>query len=214
MLPDVLTGAGLAFLSLFPVVNPVGNLPAFVTLTEGDEPRHRHRQALRTAVWVFALLALFALAGTALLEALGISLPALQVAGGLVVAHAGFGMVSPRERLSDQEQQHGKAKADVSFSPMAMPLLSGPGALGVVIGLSARGHGIGSRLGVVAGALAIALLVAVVLRLGQPLVDRLGPTGVGALTRIFGFLILAIGVELLAHGALALAPGLGGRLAG
>lgn len=211
MLHDVLTGAGLAFLTLFPVVNPVGNLPAFVTLTEGDEPRHRHRQALRTGVWVFGLLALFALAGTALLHALGIGLSALQVAGGLVVAHAGFGMVSPRERLSTDEQDHAQAKPDVSFSPMAMPLLAGPGALGVVIGISARGHGLGSRLGVVLGALAIAVLVVVVLRLGQPLVDRLGPTGVGALTRIFGFLILAIGVELLAHGVLDLAPGLGRR---
>lgn len=205
---ELLLAAGLGFVSLFPVVNPIGNLPAFVALTEGDEPHHRHRQALRTALNVFALLATFALLGTLLLHALGITLAALQIAGGIVVAHAGFGMVSPRARLTDGEQEHARDKVDVSFSPMAMPLLSGPGALGVVIALSARSHTVTSTAGLLVAVAAIAVLIYVVLRLGPPLVDRLGPTGIGALTRIFGFLILAIGVELVAHGVLALAPGL------
>lgn len=156
---------------------------------------------------MFAILTVFALLGSLVLEGLGISLPALQIAGGLVVAHSGFGMIAPRESFSEEEKQHAATKADVSFSPMALPLVAGPGAIGVVIALAARHPGVAERAGIVAGVAVVALLVAVLLRYGTPLVERLGPTGIGALTRVIGFLILAIGVELLVHGVLAVLPG-------
>ena len=197
--------------SLFPIMNPIGALPPFVGLTQGQPHADQRRQAVRTAISVFALLAVFALVGRPLLHALGITLPALQVGGGLVVAASGFGMVrggSGGGPVSSAEHDHAQAKPDVSFSPMAMPLLAGPGALGVVIALAARSSGAPAIGGLVLGALAMALLVGVLLTFGTPLVDRLGATGVGALTRIFGFLILAIGVELVSHGLLAVFPGL------
>lgn len=198
----------VTLLALFPVMNPVGNLPAFVGLTQGDDPATRHRQAYLTGGWIALLLTLFALAGRPLLHTLGISLPALQIGGGLIVAHAAFGMVTGQGRLTSEEHEHGRAKADVSFSPMAMPLLAGPGALGIVIALASRSRGTPAEAGIVAAGLVMAVVSVLVLRFGDPLVERLGPTGIGALTRIFGFLILAIGVELISHGVLALAPAL------
>jgi multiple antibiotic resistance protein len=198
----------VALLSLFPVINPIGNLPAFFALTAGDSAAHRRTQALRTAIYVVLLLTLFAVAGKAILHALGISLPALQIAGGLVVGHAAYGMVTTGPRLSPEEHAEGQAASDVSFSPMAMPLLSGPGSIGTVIALASRSAGVAPIVGIVLGALAMGLVVAATLILGGPLLAHLGPTGIAALTRIFGFLILAIAVELLAHGILALAPGL------
>ena len=89
------------------------------------------------------------------------------------------------------------------FSPMALPLVAGPGAIGVVIALSARHPSLLDRVGIVAAVAVVALVVGLLLRLGTPLVERLGPTGIGALTRVMGFLILAIGVELLVHGVQA-----------
>ncbi len=193
-----------ALVALLPITNPPGAVAAFAGLTSGQDPAQLRRTALRTGLYVAAILAVFGFLGSLVLEALGITLPALQIAGGLVVAHSGFGMVSPRVALTPQEQDHAATKTDISFSPMALPLIAGPGAIGVVIALGARDPGVEARVGIALAALGIGLLVWVCLRFGTPLVDRLGPTGIGALTRIMGFLILTIGVELVIHGVLAL----------
>jgi multiple antibiotic resistance protein len=196
-----ITGAAIA--ALVPIMNPLGGVAAFAALSADLSPKDAHRQAWRTAINVFAILAVFALVGSVVLKALGISLPALQIAGGLVVAHSGFAMLSPRPQLTDVEQAHANAKADISFSPMALPLIAGPGAIGVMIGLGARHPGLSNHLGLVGAALVMAVVIGVALRYGTPVVDRLGPAGIGALTRVMGFLILAIGVELFVHGVRA-----------
>jgi len=197
---DVATSA---FVALVPITNPLGAVAAFAGLTAGQEPQQVRRQAVMTGVYVCAILVAFALLGTVILHAFGITIPALQIAGGLVVAHSAFGMIVPRAPLTADEASHSSAKDDVSFSPMALPLVAGPGAIGVVIALVARGSGAGDRVGVACAAAAIGAVTALALRFGTPVIDRLGPSGVGALTRVMGFLILAIGVELVIHGVLA-----------
>ena len=200
---DVLHVAVAALAALLPITNPLGALAAFAGLTGSFDPAQVRRQAVLVGVYVAAILGVFALLGSFVLEGFGISLPALQIAGGIVVAHSGFGMIAPRESFSDAEKEHAATKADISFSPMALPLVAGPGAIGVVIALGARDPGIESRLAVVAAALVLGVVIAVLLRYATPWVEKLGPTGIGALTRIMGFLILAIGVELVTHGVLA-----------
>lgn len=192
------------FAALLPITNPLGAVATFAALTEGQEPARVRGQAWRTAADVAAVLVVFALLGTLLLNALGVSLASLQIAGGIVVGHAGFRMLVPSEQMNAPEQENARTKPDISFSPMALPLIAGPGAIGVVIALAARHPGVGARLAIVLGILAISLLIGATLRWGTPLVDRLGPTGTGALTRVMGFLILVIGVELGVHGIQAL----------
>lgn len=194
-----------AFAALLPITNPIGAVAVFAGLTVGQPAAQVRRQALRTGVYVFVILATFTLVGSLVLHAFGITIPALQIAGGLVVAHSGFGMIIQRDKLTATEQTHASAAADVSFSPMALPLVAGPGAIGLVIALVARNPGLEQRVGVLLGSFALAVLIAVTLRFGTPLVDRLGPTGIGALGRVMGFLILAIGVELALNGVLAVA---------
>lgn len=200
--------AGITVASLFPIMNPIGALPAFGALTAGDDKPTRRRQGDRAALFCGALLVVFAFAGKPLLHLLGIGLPALQIAGGIIVGHAAYTMVVQGPQLSPAEHAHGVAKPDVSFTPLAMPLLAGPGSIGVIIGLAGRTHGIAPLAGIALGAVAMALLVFAVFRVGEPVLERLGPSGIGALSRIFGFLILAIAVELVAHGVVALLPGL------
>jgi len=200
---DVVQVAVAALAALLPITNPLGALAAYAGLTGSFTPAEVRRQATMTAVYVFAILAVFALLGSLVLEAFGISLGALQIAGGLVVAHSGFGMIVPREGFTAAEKDHAATKEDVSFSPMALPLVAGPGAIGVVIALSARHPGIAERGAIVVAVAVLAVVIGLLLRFGTPLVARLGPTGIGALTRIIGFLILAIGVELVVHGVQA-----------
>ena len=103
-----------------------------------------------------------------------------------------------------EEAQHATTKPDVSFSPMALPLIAGPGSIGVVIALAARNTAIGFHVGIVLGIAVTAAIIALLLRYGTPWIDKLGATGVGAIVRIMGFLILVIGVELIIHGVRAL----------
>lgn len=195
------TGVALAALgALLPITNPVGALASYAGLTGGMDHAEIRRQAVRTGAYVFLILAVFTLFGSLVLSAFGITLGALQVAGGLVVGHAGFRMLSSSPQLSSGEKRDARVKTDVSFSPMALPLVAGPGAIGVVIALTARYDGWSARGGIVVSVAVISLLVALVLRFGTPVIERIGPTGIGALVRIMGFLILAIGVELVVHG--------------
>ncbi|GAB3866407.1 MarC family protein [Nocardioides maradonensis] len=196
--------AGAALVALLPITNPIGAVAAFAGLTSGDDPAQVRRQAPLVALYVFAILGVFALLGSLVLDAFGISLPALQIAGGLVVGHSGFGMLNQRAPITTPEADHAVAKTSVAFSPMALPLVAGPGAIGVVTALSARNPGVESRLALVVAAAGIAVVIGLALRFATPLIEKLGPSGVGALSRVMGFLILAIGVELVAHGVLAL----------
>ena len=209
--------AAMAFLlalgSLFPIMNPVAALPVFADLTEGRDARSRARTARTTGIAVLVILAVSAVVGRYLLEALGISVAALQVAGGLIVGGTGLAMVrGSSSRISPAEHSETTASSGaVGVVPMAIPMIAGPGAISAVIAITGREQGLLALLQILAAAVVMAALVFVVLRLGEPLLDRLGTTGIGVLTRIFGLIILAIAVELAATGLGQLFPGLAAR---
>ncbi|MFT8703922.1 MarC family protein [Bifidobacterium aquikefiricola] len=187
-------------LALFPIVNPAGAVAAYAGLTDGFAPREVRRQGARTGINVGIILVAFAVLGSLILNVFGLSLPAMQIAGGFVVANSGLGMLSPKQQLSQEENDHAKIKKDISFTPMALPLVAGPGAIGEVIGLSARYPSLEGHVALILAIVFLAVIIGALLMWGTPIVDRLGPTGIGALVRVIGFLILCIGVELMIHG--------------
>jgi multiple antibiotic resistance protein len=196
-LPD---SAVATFLALFPIVDPFGGVPVFFTLTAQWSPRDRRNTALKTALYVFGILVVFLFFGRFVLHFFGISLPVLKIAGGLIVANTAWGMVTSTARITPAENDEACTKEDISLNPLAMPLLSGPGAIGVVMALAASVDHWLAYVGMVIGIAAVALTVLLFLWLGGPLVRRLGPGAVGAINRIFGFLILAIAVQLVWNG--------------
>jgi len=200
VLQDLPTAATATFLALFPIVNPLGGIPLFFSLTADFTREERNGTAIRTAVYVLAILIVFMLFGRFVLNFFGISLPVLKIAGGLIVANTAWSMVTASSRITTEESHEALTKDDISLTPMAMPMLSGPGSIGVVMGLAAHADNFLAYLGMVIGIAAVALSVYLFLRLGGPLVKRLGPSGMGAVTRIFGFLILAIAVQLVWDG--------------
>lgn len=200
VIADLPTAATATFLALFPIVNPPGGVPMFFTLTGNFSREERSRTALRTALYVIAILVTFMLVGRFVLNFFGISLPVLKIAGGLIVANTAWGMVTASSRMTSEESSEALTKEDISLTPMAMPMLSGPGSIGVVMGLAAHANGFLAYAGMVIGIVALGLTVYMFLCLGGPLVKRLGPSGMGAITRIFGFLILAIAVQLVWDG--------------
>lgn len=192
--------AAATFLALFPIVDPFGGIPIFFSMTSSWSPADRLRTALKTALWVFIILATFLFFGRFVLFFFGISLPVLKIAGGLIVANTAWGMVTSQSRITAAESHEAKEKEDISLTPLAMPLMSGPGAIGVVMGLAAHVDSMASYMGMLIGIGAVALSVFLLFGLGGPLVRRLGPGAVGAINKIFGFLILAIAVQLVWDG--------------
>ncbi len=192
--------AAATFLALFPIVDPFGGIPIFFTMTSSWTPQERRRTAVKTGLWVFAILVTFHFFGRFVLHFFGISLPVLKIARGLIVANTAWGMVTSHARITPEESHEAEDKADISLTPLAMPLMSGPGAIGVVMALAANVDSAASYMGMVIGIAAIALTVLLFFWLGGPLVRRLGPNAVGAINKIFGFLILAIAVQLVWDG--------------
>ena len=208
-----------SFVTLLPIVNPIGNTPVFLAITESKTPQERHQIAQKVALYVFITLAIFLLLGGGILRFFGISLNVVRIAGGIVVFHAAWGMLNSDETMTTKEHQESRQKEDVAFFPMTMPLLAGPGAIAVTLGLSARAgeqtslHLLFSLLATLAAIIALVILVYCCLRASDWLFELLGETGTRTLTRIFGFLILAVGVQLLLSGlagwikTLSLPPG-------
>src|SRR6267143_4739478 len=200
VLHDLPSAAAATFLALFPIVNPLGGIPVFFTLTADFTPEERRRTALKTALYVIAILVTSMFFGRFVLNFFGISLSVLKIAGGLIVANTAWGMVTGSSRMTTAESSEALTKEDISLTPMAMPMLSGPGSIGVVMGLAAHVDSPTAYLGMVIGIIGLAISVYLFLRLGGPLVAQLGPSAVGAIVRIFGFLILAIAVQLIWDG--------------
>jgi len=192
--------AAATFLALFPIVDPFGGIPVFFTMTSTWTPQERHRTAFKTGMWVFVILVTFLFFGRFVLQFFGISLPVIKIAGGLIVANTAWGMVTSHARITPEESHEAREKEDISLTPLAMPLMSGPGAIGVVMALAAHVDNAAAYVGMVLGVAGIALSVALFFCLGGPLVRRLGPSAVGAINKIFGFLILAIAVQLVWNG--------------
>src|ERR1700726_3559249 len=151
-LPD---SAVATFLALFPIVDPFGGIPIFFTMTSDWSPRDRVRTAFKTGLWVFVILVTFLFFGRFALHFFGISLPVLKIAGGLIVANTAWGMVTGSSRMTTAESSEALTKEDISLTPMAMPLMSGPGAIGVVMALAATADHFLSYLGMVIGIVAL-----------------------------------------------------------
>lgn len=200
VLHDLPTAVLGTYLALFPIVNPFGGIPFFFALTTGYSQRDRNAAALKTAFYVFLILVFFLFLGRFVLIFFGLSLPVLRIAGGIIVAHSAWTMVTGESRVTPAEDSEATTKEDIALTPMAMPMLSGPGSIGVVIGMAATTGNWFSYIGMVIAIAALGFTVFLFLRLGGPLVAKLGPGAIGAINRIFGFLILSIAVQLIWDG--------------
>jgi len=198
----------LALASLFPLLNPFAALPLFSQLTSGMDRVTRNRTARTAAIAVLVILIVAVVGGRYLLEGLGVSLPALQVAGGIVVGATARMVIGADTRVTPSVQlTEGPVQStSVGVVPLAIPMIAGPGAISVSIALVGRFDDVFSTLWILLAAAVMAVIVWVVLRFGQPLLKRLGTTGIGVLTRVFGLVILAIAVQLVAEGTTQLFP--------
>ena len=198
MISDWLTTILATFAGLLPIANPFSTAVVFLALTARLSEDDRERQALLASLYALGVLWVFLFAGALIMSFFGISIPALRVAGGLIVARVGFGMLSPQE--PDTTPESPPARLDIAFTPLAVPMLSGPGSIAVTIGMAAGAETVSDY---VAIAIGIALVVVVswgILRSARAVKRLLGEQGIDALTRIMGFLLVCIGVQFVGIG--------------
>jgi multiple antibiotic resistance protein len=213
---DFLSYVGLTVMTLLPIINPVGTAVLLLGIGAHLDPAARERQVRKACVYASGILIAFLLLGTLIMQVFGISIPGLRIAGGLVIAFLGFRMLFPdaAPQMSAESVREAQSKADISFSPLAMPSLSGPGSIATVISMSStiRYEEQGLRViiehvGVVIGICVAALVCYFVLRAAEQLAHKLGSAGIGAIARIMGFLMICIGVQFVINGVRELVGG-------
>jgi multiple antibiotic resistance protein len=191
--------------ALLPIVNPLSAVGLVVTITANLTEAERAEQIKRACIYMFCILTAFLVAGGLIMNFFGISIPGLRIAGGLIVSYLGFRMLFPETpQISRQEQAEAVQKQDISFTPLAMPSLSGPGSIAVVIGVSSTAqqseHVIINHMLVAIGIAITAVISYVVLKAATRLDRILGATGMNAIARIMGFLLICIGVQFVING--------------
>jgi multiple antibiotic resistance protein len=196
--------------TLVAVLDPFLAIPIFLSVAVERAPAGRRRLVNAVTVTVFAVLSGAAIFGEALLAALGTSLPAFQVGGGLVLLLMALAMLNAQAggvRQSKAEAQELESRDASGVVPLAVPLLAGPGAISTTIVAAQKGDAVDIAGLVVCIALVCALLWSI-LRVAEPIGSRLGTTGLNIATRLLGLLLGAIAIEMMAGGLKALLPGL------
>ncbi len=201
----MLETAALALTTFFATIGPLDIAAIFAALTANSTPGHRRTMAVRGTLIATGILLLFALAGKLLLANLGISLPALRTAGGILLLLIAIEMVFARTTgvtsTTDEEEREALTKQDISVFPIATPLIAGPGSMGAAILLMADAEGDLLRQAVVLGCLlAILVFTTGAMLLAGRIQQWLGVIGMHVITRVMGVLLSALAVQFIFDG--------------
>jgi len=187
-----------AFVTLFVVIDPIGLAPMFVALTKGADASHRRAVALRSCIIGIILLTIFGIFGEAVLKAVGISMPAFRISGGILLFITALDMLF--ERRTQRRQGQSANADDPSVFPLATPLIAGPGAMTTMILLTGQATDWPGIIAILFVMIAVVLLV-LLFFLAAGIIERaLGDTGINVVTRLLGMLLAALSVQFVLDG--------------
>lgn len=190
----------LAFSSLFVIADPIAVVPGFLAMTPQDTPAQRERMARLACLVMAGVLLTFALSGQLIFKLLGITLPAFQIAGSIVLLLVALDMLRAqrsRVRETPEEQEAGTHKVDVAVTPLAIPMLSGPGAISTVVLLRGQANGLAKTLVLCACILGVCAASYIILRLSAKGARWLNPIAMKITTRIMGLLLAAVACQFM-----------------
>ncbi|MGD8593024.1 MAG: YchE family NAAT transporter [Gammaproteobacteria bacterium] len=201
------------FTGLLAIVNPIGAVPMFLSLTTNQSTGERNRTSVLAAATVLMVLGVSLLMGEAILHFFGITIASFRVAGGILILLIAISMMHAKlsaAKQTEEEAQDAAEKDSIAVVPLGVPLLAGPGAISTIILFAHRDS---SLLHYVIGGmeiLSLALSIWLSFRLAPAIGKLLGKTGINIITRIMGLIIAALGVEFMTNGLKQLLPGLAG----
>jgi multiple antibiotic resistance protein len=198
-----------AFVALLVIFDPPGTAAIFLAITPRDRDAERRDQALKAVGISFVVLAGFALGGEWLMRAMGVTLPAFQVAGGILLFLLATDMVMVRDsglrRTTERETAEAERETDIAVFPLAIPLIAGPGAMTTMVLLRGRAGDDPWLLAALGAALAVALLVTLVsLLAAKRLMRLLGETGTNVIGRVLGLVVAALAAQITLDGVRAI----------
>jgi len=189
------------FAALFSVLNPIGTVPIFVGLTQHDDQKERSRISLWTAIDVFLILIISYFIGQYVLSFFGISIDALRIAGGIIIVNSGFsllsGKFSKKRGINKEVESDVQKRNDIALTPLAIPMLAGPGSISLLIAFYQEHHQTKEIIIAVLAILGVALSIYIILRSAHYLAKILGASGIVAISRIVGFIVIAIGIQYI-----------------
>ena len=192
----------VTFASVLFIVDPIAVIPTYLVITQGQSQSQRQVTARRACIAAAILLVVFALAGKRIFGLFGITMPAFRIAGGLILWLVAMDMLHGNRSTQEgtPEIAEGQAKEDVALTPLAMPMLAGPGAISTVMVLANQAESTAQTI-IVYASIAVTLFLSwITLRLAEKLVVRMGQTGIRVMTRIMGLLLAAIAVQFVITG--------------
>jgi len=200
---SIMIHAATVFMGFFAIMNPIANVPIFLGLTDDDDEQTAAAVALKSLVLAFLIVTVFAIAGKTIFELFGITLPAFRITGGLVVSLIGYhmlqGIQSSVHHLDEGDKQgYSEAALSVAVSPLAMPILAGPGTIATAMNFSVGGI---IELAVTIAVFAILCVITyVIFVFGKKFVAFIGTSALGAITRMMGLILAVIGVQMVVDG--------------
>ena len=192
----------ITFGALFSIMNPLGTVPIFVSLTQKNNNKERGKIAFWTALNVLIILLLSFFAGKYILVFFGISINSLKIAGGLIIASSGFALLTGK--FAEHKGMQGKSikedvksRSEISLTPLAIPMIAGPGTISLLITYNEQYSKLSEIFMLLAAMVFAGLSVYVILKSSHYIVKTIGASGINALSRIIGFIVIAIGVEYI-----------------
>jgi multiple antibiotic resistance protein len=188
--------------ALISVMNPLGTVPVFVGLTKENTVLNRNKIAFWTSLNVLIILLISFFGGKFILVFFGITLSSLKIAGGLIITLSGFALltgefVKHKGMKKEKVKNDIKERSDISLTPLALPMIAGPGAISLLITYNQEYQELKNVFIILGAILISAIIIYIVLRSSFLIVKVLGASGINALSRIIGFIVIAIGVEFI-----------------
>lgn len=192
----------ITFTSILFIVDPLAAVPSYLVVTQDETAEHRRRTALRASIGVAVLLIVFAAIGSYIFKILGITLPAFRIAGGLILWLVALDMLRGQRSTQESREElaEGKVKEDVALTPLAMPILAGPGAISTAMVLASQARSVPETIVLYVSIVLTAFACFVTLRLGERLLAVLGKTGIRMLTRLMGLMLAALATQFILTG--------------
>lgn len=198
--------------ALFSVLNPIGAIPFFVGLTQDYTKLERSRVSLMAAINVCIILIISFFVGEYVLSFFGITISALRIAGGILIASSGFGLLNanPKKRkgISKEVEEDLQSRTSIALTPLAMPMLAGPGSISLLIAFNQDHKTTPEILSSTLAIFVVSILIFLVLRSAHYLAKYLGASGIVAISRIVGFLTVAIGIQYIISAVLSIIRGI------
>ena len=193
------------FMGFFAIMNPIANTPVFLGLTAEDDSAVRRKIAAKALIVSFVIIVVFSAAGKLIFELFGITLPAFRIMGGLLVALIGYQMLHGGEHSSVQhpseedKQMSMGAELEVAITPLAMPILAGPGTIATAMNFASAG-GLSEFIVTVGAFFVLCVISYAFFVSGERIVKYIGDNGIKVVTRLMGLILAVIGVQMLIDG--------------